>query len=145
MSLYPQGYAINYMTTEQAIQQLQELDIKTRDAMRRGELKAAEIIANQAKAIAPGSLANKISIEQTENTTTIIGGDEFSAYVEFGTGIYAKEYVSTLPPEVREEAIKFFVTGKGHGSPHPFFFPAIFANQDKIIEFVNEELQTLAK
>lgn len=133
------------MNTKQAVAQLQDLDKKTKEAMRKGEARFANVVVQEAKSKAPGSLPSKIGYLQANNMTDIIGGDELSAYVEFGTGEFAAAYVASLPKEAQDEARKFFVNGKGKGRPQPFFFPSIFANQDKLLELINEELQKLAK
>lgn len=134
------------MNSAQAILQLEGLLKGSKQAMRKGEKKIADRIVSQAKAAAPGSLANKIYAEQTTEETTIIGGDELSAYLEFGTGVFAEAYTSTLPPEIAQEAFDlFYVNGKGTTYQQPFFYPSIFRNQDKILPSVNEELQKLAK
>lgn len=133
------------MNSEQAIAQLRGLLTESDAAMKRGELKAANLIADDAKSAAPGSLPSKIFVTQDETATTVIGGDELSAYLEFGTGNFAKEYVANLPEEVRQEALKFFVSGKGRGAAQPFFFPSIFRHQPDILIAIEEELSKLAK
>lgn len=134
------------MNSKQAIAQLQNVLKNSKPAMRKGEKKVGDKIVAQAKSAAPGSLGNKIFLEQTEEATTIIGGDELSAYIEFGTGKFAEAYTSTLPPEIAKEAYDlFFVNGEGTTFTQPFFFPAIFRNQKKILPAVDDELQKLAK
>lgn len=134
------------MNSKQAIAQLENLMKNSKSAMRKGEKKVADRIVAQAKSAAPGSLGTKIYATQTEEDTTIIGGDELSAYIEFGTGVFAEAYLSTLPAEIAQEAHDlFFVNGKGTTFTQPFFWPAIFRNQDKIIPAVEAELQKLAK
>lgn len=134
------------MTPQQAIEQLQSVLINSKSAMKKGEKKVADIIVEEAKSEAPGLLSNKIYNHQTEEETIIVGGDDLSAYVEFGTGEFAAEYTSTLPPEIQKEAYDlFFVNGKGKGRQQPFFYPAIFHNQDNVITSVDDELQKLAK
>ncbi len=134
------------MNSLQAISQLEGVLRNSKKAMRKGEKKIADRIVSQAKSAAPGSLGSKIYAEQTDEETTIIGGDELSAYLEFGTGVFAEAYTSTLPPEIAQEAFDlFYVNGKGTTYQQPYFFPAIFRNQDKILPSVDDELQKLAK
>jgi hypothetical protein len=133
------------MNHAQAIAQLQALAKGAQQAMKVGELKVAEEIVADAKLAAPGSLPSHIYATQTETETVVVGGPDISAYVEFGTGNFAKEYVQSLPPEWKEEAIKFFITGKGHGAPQPFFFPAVLKHQDEILTAVEQELMKLTK
>lgn len=131
------------MTSEEAIAQLTKLPELAEEARRRAELEVANIIANEARSAAPGSLGSKIFTEQSENATTIIGGNDLSAWVEFGTGNFAKEYVATLPKEWQDEAMKFFISGKGRGHAQPFFFPSVFRHRDDILAQVELELQKL--
>lgn len=46
------------------------------------------------------------------------------AYIEFGTGISAAEYVPTLPKEWQDIAMKYYVNGKGTMVKRPFLYPA---------------------
>lgn len=133
------------MSNKAEIAKLENLPKSFKEAMRKGEARWANLVVQGAKAKAPGSLPNKIGYLQANNMTDIIGGDELSAYVEFGTGDFATAYVASLPKEAQEEAKKFFVNGKGKGHPQPFFFPSIFANQEKLLPFIDEEIQKLNK
>jgi len=133
------------MNHEQAIAQLQALAKGAQAAMKAGELKVATEIVEDSKAAAPGSLPGHIYATQNETETIVFGGPEIAAYTEFGTGNFAKEYVASLPEEWKQEAIKFFITGKGHGAPHPFFFPAVLKHQDEILIEVEAELMKLTK
>lgn len=130
---------------EAALRQTQQLEAKVKAAKKKGELRAATLIANDAKANAKGSLKDKIAVAQNDITTTVFGGDNLSAYNEFGTGDFAAAYLAAMPPEVKAEAQKFYVDGTGKIPAHPFFFPAIFRNQNKVVEFVNEELNKINK
>lgn len=122
---------------------LRRLEQNVKRAQRKGEKRAADLIAADAKAKAPGSLPGKILVTQDENSTTIIGGDNLSAYVEFGTGEFAAAYLAGMPVEVAEEARQFYVNGKGRIPAQPFFFPAIYKNRDKVVTFVEEELNKI--
>lgn len=124
---------------------LRRLEQNVKRAQRKGEKRAADLMAADAKSKAPGSLAGKILVTQNENSTTVIGGDNLSAYVEFGTGEFAASYLAGMPAEVQEEARQFYVNGQGRVPAQPFFFPAIYKNRDKVVAFVEEELQKLNK
>lgn len=106
--------------------------------------KTANKIVQDAKSAAPGSLSTGIFSIQSPMQAQVIGGDEFAAYVDFGTGDFAKEYVATLPPDVQAEAMEFFVNGKGKGHPTPFFFPSVFRNSPQLLIDLEIELQKLA-
>lgn len=47
----------------------------------------------------------------------------YAAYLEFGTGQFAASYVSTLPTDLQEYAMTFFVNGKGHLPARPHIIP----------------------
>jgi len=128
---------------QEALEPLALLQKEAKLAIRRAELTVANRIADEARAEAPGSLGNKISVEQTEDETIIDAGDELSAYVEFGTGQNAEAFLAGKPDEQVAEAKKFFVNGEGTLKAHPFFFPAIYRHRDEIIEEVNNELSKL--
>lgn len=129
----------------EAQKQMKDLQAKVKLAKKKGEKRAADLIVADAKAKAPGNLANKIYDTQDDIMTTVIGGDELSAYNEFGTGDFAAQYLAGMPPEMREEALKFYVNGEGKIPAQPFFFPAIYKNQNKVVEYVNEELSKINK
>lgn len=123
---------------QDAIKELAALKERSRRAMRKGELKVAKLIAAEAKAKAPvnvGNVKSGIHVEQTEESTTVVGGDKIAAYQEFGTGPLV-----SIPTGYDEDAKQFFVNGKGKTSPQPFFFPAVFKYQEQIIPAVEEEL-----
>lgn len=130
---------------EAALKQLQQLEAKVKVAKKRGEKRGADLIASDARSHAKGSLDAKIYVTQNEVSTTVIGGDNLSAYNEFGTGDFAAAYLASMPPEVKAEAEKFYVDGSGRIPAHPFFFPAVFRNEEKVLEFVNEELNKINK
>lgn len=128
---------------DRELAKLQRLQADILKAKKRGEKRASDLIVADAKSKAKGNLASKIYATQNDVTTTVIGGDELSAYNEFGTGDFAQAYLAAMPAEVKEEAIKFYVDGSGKIPAAPFFFPAIFKNRGKVLEFVNEELDKL--
>src|ERR1700748_298741 len=115
------------MTSQQAIQQLQQLEKDSRKAMKEAERKFATSVVQDARSLAPvnaGELIESIGFEQTEIETDIFADAGYAAYVEFGTGPLVE-----VPPGLEDYARTFFITGKGHQPAHPFFFPAIFRNE----------------
>lgn len=128
---------------QEALRELQTLQVRARKAMRKGELKVAKVIADDAKAAAPfdmGNIEAGIHVEQDEFSTTIVGGDKIAAYQEFGTGPLV-----SIPAGVDAEEVHrlFFVNGKGKTPPHPFFYPAIFRHEQDIVPAVEEELRKI--
>jgi len=97
--------------------------------------------ANAAKANLPAkysSLAASISdIKKGELQYQLRADKDYAAYVEFGTGDYAAEYVSSLEPEWQELAESYYVNGQGKLPEEPYFYPAVknmFQNIIKEIE-----------
>ena len=66
---------------------------------------------------------------------------KYAQYVEFGTGAFAAEYLSTKDKDLREYAMTFFETGKGRMPAQPFLFPAAEAERPKHIERMRKALQ----
>jgi len=130
---------------EQANRELATLREQVRKAQRAGEKKVADIIAAEARQAAPGSLSSGITVSQTQESTIIDAGSELAAYAEYGTGDHAAAYLSTQPPEVVEEARKFFVSGKGRTPPKPFITPAVMRHVNDIVPAVEAELQKIGK
>lgn len=136
------------MTPQQAIAQLQALASQSKEAMKRAEFTVNNNIALTAIQLAPedtSKLIESIEIRQTDDKSSVIVGAPYSGFVEFGTGEYSAEYVATLPESWQEEAFKFFVSGKGHGQPHPFFYPAVQQHIPELIPELQKELDKLAK
>lgn len=116
-----------------------------REAVNKAELNVANRIAEQARSAAPGSLGSKISVIQTGEETTIDAGDDLSAYVEFGTGVNAGNFLKGKPQEQIDEAWKFFAGGEGTLQPHPYFFPAIYEHIDELPGEIDKQLSELAE
>lgn len=57
----------------------------------------------------------------------------YAPYVEFGTGLYAKEYLSSKPDELKRYAMEFFVNGKGRLPAKPYLFPAAEVERPKLL------------
>lgn len=76
----------------------------------------------------------KISISTTSN---------IAAYIEFGTGNYAAEYLAGQPSEVSAEAIKFYISGDGTMPARPYLFPAYFKYRDQVMPEINRRLERL--
>lgn len=131
------------MTSDEVITQLYGLAKNATDAMKAAEFTVANNIALTAISLAPEDTAKLVeSIGVVDNSTVVVEAP-YAAYAEFGTGQYAAEYVSTLPDEWKEEAQKFFVNGLGHGSAHPFFYPAVLRHEQELFPEIEKELAKL--
>jgi hypothetical protein len=136
------------MTPDQVIAQLKQVQQQSAEALKKAEFTVVNNIALTAIELAPedtSQLIGSIRVEQDAVSSSVIVGAPFSGYVEFGTGPFAAEYVAGLPDEWKAEAQKFFVNGKGHGAPHPFFYPAVQLHQNDIYTEVDKELSKLAE
>lgn len=109
---------------------------------------AANTIRDNAIADVPRSefgagLAGSISIiDKKFLSRTVTANKSYAPYVEFGTGQYAASYVSTLPMEIQEYAMSFFVNGLGHMPASPFIFPNVLRQipdmVQKMVQVVND-------
>lgn len=63
----------------------------------------------------------------------VVVQSEIMAYLEFGTGKYAKEYLSGKSSEIRQLARTFFKTGKGTLREFSYLIPSFEENRSKII------------
>jgi len=69
-----------------------------------------------------------------EPVADVVADGEIMAYIEFGTGEYAKDYLVSQNAEVRELARKFFKTGRGTLRRFSYLIPTFYENRNKIIE-----------
>jgi HK97 gp10 family phage protein len=91
---------------------------------------------SEATAAAPVGKTNKlrssINYKEVSKLSYELRADEsYAAYVEFGTGPNFKDYPgkSTLWKKLAEE---FYVDGSGKTNPHPFFYPTVTKNIQKL-------------
>lgn len=87
------------------------------------------VSSSDSQAIDNGQLKASISANTTKYLhKTVNCNVNYAAYVEFGTGPFAAQYVKTLPEEIQKYAMTFYVNGKGQMPARPFLFPAFFKN-----------------
>lgn len=67
---------------------------------------------------------------------------EVEAWVEFGTGLSAREILGRpeYTPEIRAIARTFFRDGKGRLIGVPYLFPAFFKNTANLVKNIEEEI-----
>lgn len=72
----------------------------------------------------------------------IQGTQDFDAYVEFGTGLSAREilFSSGYTPEMRAIAKQFYKNGKGTLVGQPFLFPAWIRHTANLVEEIKKEI-----
>ena len=130
-----------------SVKGLREIVDKFKDAPRvlkeevTAELHAAGFeIEGIAKRLAPkdnaggGGIAGRFFVESKELHVRVGNSSNYAAYQEFGTGVHAASYVTTLPKDWQDYAKKFFKTGKGRIPAHPFMFPAYEQVRPKLIK-----------
>ena len=96
------------------------------------------IVQRAAKDLAPvdtGRLRNSIKYETKENgdrlESSIFTNVEYAPYQEFGTG-----------SQGNAEGVEGITFGPGKGiPPHPFMYPALKNNEDKIIEYLGRRIK----
>lgn len=62
-------------------------------------------------------------------------------YLEFGTGLYAANYVPSLPKEWQETARRYYINGKGTTKVHSFLYPAWNTEGNRYIDRVKAALK----
>lgn len=67
---------------------------------------------------------------------------EVAVWVEMGTGQSAKSYLSTVDPEWRSLAQKYYINGRGTIINQPYLYPAYLKGR---IDFINDLKQALKK
>lgn len=108
-------------------------------------LSASDVVV-LAKDIAPtddSNLKQNIGFVNNRFKKELYSHANYSAYVEFGTGGYVDvtnfgEGLEGI--DLPAYAMTFFVNGKGHMHPHPFFFPAIQSIVPKIPGLIEKVL-----
>lgn len=91
-------------------------------------------VAKQNAPVDDGILRSMITPNKISKLSyTLTSGAWYSAYVEFGTGQYAKGYLATIPDNYwKDLARKFYVNGEGLTRPQPFLYPAVMTTLPKI-------------
>lgn len=110
-----------------------------------------EAIANVTSSLVNARASYGIEVDEANMRVGIYTKNDMIAYIEFGTGnpetvkngLSASAYLATQPQEVRDEAIKFFVTGTGTIPARPHLFPAYFKYRDQIIPEIDRRIQQL--
>lgn len=91
------------------------------------------------KVVDPGSkgLSWKVGLE-TENKDF-----EIEAWLEFGTGLSAKQLLSgsEYDEDIRKLALTFFRDGRGTIPASPYLFPAFFKVRSRIVDKIKKEIE----
>jgi hypothetical protein len=96
-------------------------------------------IASQANANAPGDIKGTVRSKRIDDLGYDIGSEvPYAAYVEFGTGPAASNYVPSLPPEWQEVAKRKFINGLGRTGVQKFLYPAVEDGLPEMIKKMKE-------
>ena len=104
---------------------------------------AERIYSEAISGIKGGRLRGSVRLVFSENgmRATIETDEVILAYIEFGTGDYASAYLSGKPQEMVDEAIKFYVSGKGTMPASPWLFPVYYKYKDEIPKEFDRRVQ----
>lgn len=95
-----------------------------------------------AKQLAPSDIKNKIYVNNPSILRyELIATGENTAYIEFGTGNYYKQYESVLTPEWKKIASTFYKNGKGTIPQQPYFYPSV----RKYMPILKKEVKEILK
>lgn len=74
-------------------------------------------------------------------------GEQWEAWMEFGTGLSAREILSNpeYTSEVRNIARRFYRNGKGRIIGQPYLMPAFFRNTANLVNEIEEEINKKIK
>jgi len=96
---------------------------------------------NATQSVDNGDLRRAIVPDHSGTEANVEVKIKYAQYVEFGTGAFAAEYLSTKDEDLRKYAMTFFETGRGRVTARPFLFPAAEAERPKHIERMRKALQ----
>lgn len=98
-----------------------------------------KIMSSQANVNAPGDIKGTVKSQKVEVLNYNIGSEvPYAAYVEFGTGPAASNYVPSLPPEWQEVARRKFINGLGKTGVQKFLYPAVENGLPEMIKKMKE-------
>lgn len=105
--------------------------------------KACLLVENDAKKRCPvdtGQLRQSITHEVEGNTGVIGTNVEYAPYVEYGTGIHAKDGNGRQTPWSYQDS-----QGNWHRTvgqyPQPFLEPSLLENEEEILKLIEEEIK----
>lgn len=110
------------------------------DSIMENKIKIAEQSAKTNLPAKYGELKASISSQKLEKLKYQLRADkDYAAYVEFGTGGWATEYVATLEPEWEKLASKFRTMNPGNTEEEPYFYPAVKDMWRDMLEEIKKE------
>lgn len=89
------------------------------------------------------SIASTIATAKDGTKWTITTSGVISAYLEFGTGNFAKALLANYPADWLALARNFYVSGLGRMPAQPYLFPAFQQNKRELIEKVAQAIESI--
>lgn len=128
------------------LRQLDNLEKTVDDKVMQVFAKYANIIYQEALSNLPSGAnvirsSGGVTVNIADNKVEIYFDGDLAGWIEFGTGIYAKNLLQSRPREWKDEAMKFFVNGSGRMPAQPYLYPAFINNRDKLIRDLDIEAQ----
>lgn len=125
--------------------QIRKLERDSEKAINKGIQETARLILLDALSRVPvdkGLLKASMGIETMpeEMQAKVFAAALYAPYQEFGSGGFTE-----VPTGFEDYAREFYVDGSGTTRPQPFMFPAMFANQEKLLPLIEAELIKLLR
>lgn len=122
------GFTVEFKGLKETIAKLEDAgdDIKKKVDFAIGI--NTDAMATEAKQRAPvdtGRLRSSISANKVKDYLyELVAQVDYAAYLEFGTGRYAANYVPSLEPEWEALAKQFYKNGQGTTPERPYLYPS---------------------
>lgn len=88
-----------------------------------------------------GALRSSINAKKISDYNYLLSANkDYAPYIEFGTGIYATNYLASKEQEWKDLARQYYVNGKGTTPATPYFYPAVKFQTQKLIERIKNIL-----
>ena len=117
-----------------------EIDMEIGDGVER--------IVTQAKTLVPANfsrLRSSLYVTKLGKFNYEFGSNvNYAAYVEFGTGKYAANYVPSLEPEWQRFALTYKTPNPGKLDKSPYLYPSIIIGQQNILKNINQIVKKYA-
>lgn len=94
----------------------------------------------RAESMKPDEVEESGSVEFFDGGFVIKYNEDMTAFYEFRTGQFSKQYLADKPQEIKDEAMKFFKNGKGTIQGQPFIFPALLWALDETPKRIEREV-----
>ena len=103
----------------------------------------AQKVVSNAESAAPEFIRPEIAYIGENAKYTISTTSNLSAYIEFGTGNYAKALLSSYPTEWVDMARTFYINGLGRTPAMPYLYPSYNTNKTITINNIIERIEKL--